>query len=290
MAEKDITEKRLEEWNDVFADIMNVLLSLDIDPDDLQDTAVRTMYKADGGIHEQERDIAKLWRKHGVVLCLLALENQTKVDPYMTLRVFGYEGADYRGQLAAIDKAVRQGKEGEPLYPVVTVVLYFGTESRWTGPKTLFEAVNIPPELRPYVNDCKINVVEVAWLPDEQIAKFTSDFRIVADYFKQIRVNKDYIPSKWEIQHVDEVLKLMAVLTDNHEFEEAQNRFRHGKERNVTMVDVFGKAEERGVVKGIAKVAERLLAMSSMTVEQIAQITTLSLADVRAMKERQRND
>jgi len=286
MAEKDMTEKHLEEWNDVFADIMNVLLSLDIDPNDLQDTAARTMYKADGGIHEQERDIAKLWKKHSVVLCLMGLENQTEMDPYMTLRVFGYEGADYRGQLAALDKAARQGKPGEPLYPVVTVVLYFGTERRWTGPKTLFEAVNVPPELRPYVNDCRINVFEVAWLPDEQIAKFTSDFRIVADYFRQVRENKDYVPTEWEIQHVDAVLKIMKALTGNHDFEDVQNRLKPDKGRKITMVDVLGKVKEQGMAQGITKVAERLLTMSSMTVEQIAQVTTLPLEEVKALRDK----
>ena len=54
------------------------------------------------------------------------------------------------------------------------------------------------------------------------------------------------------------------------------------------MVDVFGQAEERGraagLAEGLAMVAERLLTMGSMTVEQIAQATTLPLEDVKALQ------
>ena len=105
----------------------------------------------------------------GVVLSLIGIENQTEIDRDMALRVFGYEGADYRGQLSG-DKS---------LYPVITLVLYFG-ERRWTAPRSLYERIQVPEELRPFVNDLKLNVFEVAFLTDEQVERFTSDFKIVA--------------------------------------------------------------------------------------------------------------
>ena len=40
-----------------------------------------------------------------------------------------------------------------------------------------------PEKLDPYVSDYKVNLFEVAWLSDEQIAMFQSDFKVVADYF-----------------------------------------------------------------------------------------------------------
>ena len=70
MPEKDITERHLESYNDVFADIMNVLLfdgQRRVLPDDLRDTRARTQYKADGKLHEQERDVSKLWAPEGAV-------------------------------------------------------------------------------------------------------------------------------------------------------------------------------------------------------------------------------
>ena len=64
MGEKDATEKTLESYADVFADIVNVLLfdgKQFIAPEDLRDALPRSIYKADGKLHEQERDTAKFW-------------------------------------------------------------------------------------------------------------------------------------------------------------------------------------------------------------------------------------
>lgn len=36
-----------------------------------------------------------------------------------------------------------------------------------------------------------------------------SDFRIVADYFVQIRKNKDYIPTDTQFTHVKEILQMI---------------------------------------------------------------------------------
>lgn len=66
MAEKDIAEKNLEALNDVFADIVNVLLFKGkriIQEDELEADATRSMFKADGKIHEQERDVSKFCKK-----------------------------------------------------------------------------------------------------------------------------------------------------------------------------------------------------------------------------------
>ena len=66
VAEKDITEKILESYNDVFADIVNVLLfdgEQVIKPDELEDQAPRSAYKADGKIREIERDVESVGRR-----------------------------------------------------------------------------------------------------------------------------------------------------------------------------------------------------------------------------------
>lgn len=72
--------------------------------------------------------------------------------------------------------------------------------------------VDIPEKLKPYVNDYKINLVEVAFV-DDKLDNFHSDFRIIAEYFVNTRKNADYIPSPQEILRVDEFLKLLQFLT-----------------------------------------------------------------------------
>lgn len=53
MGEKDITEKNLEAWNDVFADIVNVLLFKGkrlIKENDLEADTKDSMFKIDGNV------------------------------------------------------------------------------------------------------------------------------------------------------------------------------------------------------------------------------------------------
>lgn len=64
MGEKDVTEKTLEAYNDVFSDIVNGLLFRGeqvISEYSLEDAHPFSMYKADGTIHELERDVAKYY-------------------------------------------------------------------------------------------------------------------------------------------------------------------------------------------------------------------------------------
>lgn len=62
MGDKDRTEKQLEDYADVFADIVNGLLfegDQVIRPEQLVDALPRSVYKADDRLHDQERDTAK---------------------------------------------------------------------------------------------------------------------------------------------------------------------------------------------------------------------------------------
>ncbi len=82
---------------------------------------------------------------------------------------------------------------------------------------------DIPEKFRPFVNNYKINVFEIAYLSREQVNVFKSDFRVVADYFVQKRENGDYIPDPQELKHVQETLQLLSVMTGDHRFENAYN-------------------------------------------------------------------
>ena len=119
MAGKDVAEKLLEAYNDVFADIVNGLLfdgETVVRPEELEDQAPRAIYKADGAIREIERDVAKRWVKGNIRIACVGIENQTDPDPDMPLRVYSYDGAEYRTQL------LKENRK-KPRYPVVTLVL-----------------------------------------------------------------------------------------------------------------------------------------------------------------------
>ena len=243
MAEKDITEKILMGYNDIFSDIINVLLfngTERVQPDSLEDKSPISQYKAsDNKVHEEERDVFKLWKDGKLGLALYGLENETRIEKYMAFRLIGYDGASYRAQLLS---------EDEPKVPVISLVLYFGA-NHWTAPKTLHELVEPPEGLEDYFNDYKINVFEISWLTDEQVKMFKSDFGIVADFFVNKRKNPDYVPAdKRTIKHVDEVLKLLSVMTGDNRYENILAE--EGKESNQTMCDVAERLEKRGYDNG----------------------------------------
>ena len=217
MGQKDIVEKNLEDYNDVFSDIVNGFVfcgKRTVKSRDLRSLKVRSQYKADkGNLHEEERDNAKYWSAGKVKIAILGLENQTDPDKDMPFRIIGYDGAAYRSQL------LDENSKGR--CPVLSIVLYFG-ESRWSGPRSIKEMVEIPEGLEEYVNDYKLHIFEIAYLTEDQVKLFRSDFRIVADYFVQKRKNKTYIPSKKTIKHVYAMLKFMSVMTGDERFLEAQ--------------------------------------------------------------------
>ena len=251
MKDKDITQKVLEKYNDVFADILNVLLFNGrdvVEESTLIDALPMSMLKIDGRVRSQERDIAKYWRKSKINVALFGLENQTTPNKLMPLRVLGYDGAEYvkQSRKENIDKAK---------YPVITLVLYLGYEKEWNYPKTLFEVLDIDEDIKPYVNDFKINLFEIAYLDKEKINLFKSDFRILADYLYQMRINRDYIADETTIEHVEELLTLMSAMTGDNRFEESINDLK-GKEK-INMCEVLDRVEARGIEKGIEQGVKR---------------------------------
>lgn len=286
MAEKDITEKILADYNDVFADIMNGFLfhgEQVVSPDDLETTKDKSQYKADGKIHEQERDVSKFLKKDHVTVLLSGFEHQTDADKFMPARQIGYDGAGYRTQL--LTKNVKR------LYPVITIVLFFGT-SHWKYSHYLAQLLDTPDIYKPFVSDYEMkNLFEVAFLEPEQVKWFKSDFRYVADYFVQMRLTNDYKPSPDTIHHVDAVLKLMSVLTGDHRFEDAIPDLMQ-KEGGANMCDVLDRAENKGIERGYDKaqteMAERMIQGGKLSDEEIVSYSGLKMADVRKLRKKRR--
>ena len=253
MGEKDITEKHLEAWNDVFADIVNVLLFNGkrlINENDLEADTKDSMFKADGEIHEQERDVSKFWKNGEIRISILGFENQMVPDKDMPLRVISYDGASYKQQL--LDKKAKQR------YAVTTIVLYFGTKEKWSTPKNLLGCFKVPDELKPFVNDYKINVFNIAWLSNKVIDMFQSDFKIVAKYFQTVRLKKDYKGSNEEIRHVDALLKMLSALTGDKSYEEVYNNCNF-IEGGVTMEGFIEKYTNKGRTEAQKSIVRNLI-------------------------------
>ncbi len=122
------------------------------------------------------RDVIKIQKISyifGVKFVLLGLENQEHIHYAMPMRVMGYDYATYKKQYDSNAKKYKDRNEKEmdddeflsrmkktdKFLPVITIVLYYG-EKEWDGAKSLHEMLEIPEELKAYVNDYKMLLVE----------------------------------------------------------------------------------------------------------------------------------
>lgn len=234
----------------MFADIYNTLLFNKnlIQPDRLTDCSTETIYKEEcGELRYQNRDTVKKYGNSIMTCTLLGIENQTEIDTDMPIRIMGYDYASYRKQI----------DEGKKRFPVISIVLYFG-KNEWKKPLSLKELLNISKEFEPYVSDYKIHVFNVARLPKEIRQKFTSDFKIVADFFAE-KNNPDYAPKMEKITHVEAVLHFLRVFTNDIRYDSISTEMVRKQQEGkvITMCDfldrVWNSGETAGMEKGIEK-------------------------------------
>ncbi|MBR2188972.1 MAG: transposase [Eubacterium sp.] len=284
MGQKDLSEKILEDYNDVFADIANTLLyggNTVVRPEDLTETNGKSQYKAGLIYHEQSRDVEKYWNRCGIRIAHCGIENQTNDDQDMPLRVISYDGGAYRAQLLqdsleqnshrkkspeedqakeyskdCSNKRFASHKKKYARYPVFTIVLYFGYRHRWNAPTRLVDCFHVPEELKPFVNDYPIHVFEIAFLDRETIDRFKSDFWIVADYFWQKGHNKNYIAPTKKIQHVTAVLQTLQAFTGDTRFVDGLNNHKIPEE-GISMCEFLDQVEARGISIGEANGAAK---------------------------------
>lgn len=245
MGQKDIVEKAFEDYDDVFADIINVFIyngKQIIQPEQLTQAKLKSQYKADSSVlHELERDNFKIWNGDNQTTVIFGLENQTGIDSDMPLRIIGYDGTSFRNQLL--------NRNHKPYHQIVTLVLYFGNQP-WNRFRSLQECLAPANELSSFVNDYKINVISIAYLSDRQLHLFRSDFGIIAEYFVKRRKCEEYNGSKKKIRHVDELLKFMAIFAEDRRFLEL-NVTDEEKKGDVNMCVILDKIEAKGRNEGI---------------------------------------
>jgi hypothetical protein len=132
-------------------------------------------------------------------------------------------------------------------------------------------------------------VFELAWLTDEQINNFTSDFRYVATLLRRIRTKENYPMSPKSYKHAREIIDLFRVMSQNNKkigviFDEFNNNREAGGTfmTEDEMYEMFDRIESRGeqrksieVVKSFYAngVSLELIAKSmNMTIEQVQNI------------------
>ena len=250
MAEKDITEKLLTDIDEVFADIYNNLCFKEeniIKPDDLSSASVTTVFISNDVTRGLISDVSKIYKNSNLTLALLNIENQSTEDSDMPFRIIGYEGAKYNSQLIS-------GSDAR--YAIATLVLNFNTKKRWSTPKSIKESLKnkYPIELDEYINDYKVNVIDVAFMDKEDIEKLNSDFKAVAKYYYLKRNNIEDLEELGDcnLKYPVQTFATMKALTGDSRFETAYNDYveTHKDDKGVTMEKILDDLINKGKSEG----------------------------------------
>ena len=162
--------------NKVFADVFNTYMygKEVLQPEDLQPldtTYSETVEEAQGmQVLGRYRDINRK-ANLGTQYVVLGIENQDKVHYAMPLRVMLYDVLGYTAECKSLgvthdakkwttDEFLSKLQKGTTITPIVTLVFYTG-EKAWDGPRALYDMFEIPEELKPFVPDYTIHVIDV---------------------------------------------------------------------------------------------------------------------------------
>lgn len=247
MGQKDLTQKNLDCYPDVFADIVNALLydgRKVLVSEKLSDAPTETVYcDKDNMLRNQLQDVSKYEVAGERINVQYTLENENRGNAKTVLRKAGYEGAIYRGQYH---------NKVKDIYPVVSVLLNWG-KRRWKAVDSihmLCKKRRISDSVIKYVDDIRLHVFDMRYLTREVRARFTSDMRIVVDYLAE---KETYHPGEQPIKHAEALLRLLKELSGDVRYEKMIEQLDEFQEGEITMCGLLDKYEERGIEKGIEK-------------------------------------
>ena len=175
MGQQDLYQSDFYEDKNRFADVFNGVLFNGrevMKPEELEAEDSVKVRLRDGETGKKIIcDKIRKWK--GKYVSLLVLENQSYVDYRMVLRVMESEVIGYDTQRKEANrKNLEEGiklvgdeypsgiKKGQKLVPIITLVLYMGKDKLWDGARSLYEMLEVDEEIKPFVNDFKLNLFD----------------------------------------------------------------------------------------------------------------------------------
>ena len=169
--------------NERFADFFNVVLfdgKQLIKPEELEDRDTEESsileHRKYAEAIQSSRDNIKIRKRstvYGVEFVMLGIEHQGHIHYAMPMRIMGYDYGIYKKQYddnsskyktaegMEADEYLSHMKKTDKFAPLITVVVYYG-EKKWDGAVSLHGMLDIPEEMKGYVNDYKMLLIEAA--------------------------------------------------------------------------------------------------------------------------------
>ena len=237
----DSTCKKLFRDDGCFADICNYAFFQGkqiIKPEELvsRENDVSTLIGKEALPMETKRyrDIVRKASINGEYM-IIGVEHQSTLDKNMIIRILNYDAQLY----------INQVESGKEVRPVGSFVFYTG-DKEWTYPKSLKESLKIPPEMKDYINDWKLPVLELQKI-DSGMLKNQRLKEVVE--ISQSMFKGDYEKLRTNRMISVESFKMAAIFTHTDIKEED---LPEGDEINMckAMDQLFQRFENQGIEKG----------------------------------------
>ena len=261
-------------WRDNarFADLFNAALFQGrpvIHPEELEesDTDISSILELNGHMETVQKilDVVKK-SVQGVDFVILGLENQQRVHFGMPLRImlgdaFGYlkeyqevaKKNKAQGYWDGPDEFLSGFRREDCLHPMVTICLYYG-EREWDGPHSLLDMLKVPEELRPVVNDYKMNLIQVR--ESEDLPFHNADVQTVFEISRNI-YKRDYKKIEEVYQDKEfssELGVVIGAITDSQELVNQALERKGGRMNMCTALEELKKeGRTEGITEGIIK-------------------------------------
>ena len=183
------------------------------------------------------RDIVRKASINGDYM-IIGVEHQSTLDKNMIIRILNYDAQLY----------INQVESGKEVRPVGSFVFYTG-DKEWTYPKSLKESLKIPPEMKDYINDWKLPVLELQKI-DSGMLKNQRLKEVVE--ISQSMFKGDYEKLRTNRMISVESFKMAAIFTHTDIKEED---LPEGDEINMckAMDQLFQRMRDEGEVLGLEK-------------------------------------
>ena len=243
MGAKDLAEKNLLQYKDVFSDIVNVNLfggrcyvsakELSREPGEL---IMKTV--SDKNLRQLQMDVPMKCKKNNRSF-FLCLENQSDKNNVMPVRDMGYQHAKYMEQI----KAAKESNQKTSNYP---------------NPMT--KELNDSQKLSPVIT-LVLNYSQKEW--ETTIRQYQSDFKYIVRYLScgndRRKLDEYFQTTEFQLDHPEAFLDWLSAVTNDRRYRKAKELIQKterkgGKINMCVLLDMYEeRGEARGIEKGIAQ-------------------------------------
>ena len=175
MGQQDLYQSDFYEDKSRFVDVFNGILfnGREIMKSEELENADSVMVSFQGQNAGKKVICDKIRKWKGKYVSIMVLENQSYVDYRMVLRVMESEVIGYDTQRKEAYSLQRKSKrkfdkheylsrmkKGQKFIPIITLVIYVGRDKLWDGEKSLYGMLEMDEDIKPFVNDFKLNLFD----------------------------------------------------------------------------------------------------------------------------------